>query len=212
MALNNVIIFGDSYSTYLGHIPQGYAVYYSGRRETPPDLEDVSQTWWHQVISEADGKLVQNNSWSGSTICYTGYGCTDRSKSSSFIYRLNKLADEGFFKKNKIDTVFVFGGTNDNWCQAPVGQLQFSDWTHDSLFFVLPAVCYFFKRLKEELPNSNIYCLINTNLRADITNGMKKACEHYGIKYITFDSIDKVNGHPTVKGMTDIKEQVLKNL
>ena len=110
MALNNVIIFGDSYSTYLGHIPQGYAVYYSGRRETPPDLEDVSQTWWHQVISEADGKLVQNNSWSGSTICYTGYGCTDRSKSSSFIYRLNKLADEGFFKKNKIDTVFVFGG------------------------------------------------------------------------------------------------------
>ena len=212
MALNNVIIFGDSYSTYLGHIPQGYAVYYSGRRETPPDLEDVSQTWWHQVISEADGKLVQNNSWSGSTICYTGYGCTDRSKSSSFIYRLNKLADEGFFKKNKIDTVFVFGGTNDHWCQAPVGQLQFSDWTHDSLFFVLPAVCYFFKRLKEELPNSNIYCLINTNLRADITNGMKKACEHYGIKYITFDSIDKVNGHPTVKGMTDIKEQVLKNL
>lgn len=212
MALNNVMIFGDSYSTYLGHIPQGYAVYYSGRRETPPDLEDVSQTWWHQVISEADGKLVQNNSWSGSTICYTGYGCTDRSKSSSFIYRLNKLADEGFFKKNKIDTVFVFGGTNDNWCQAPVGQLQFSDWTHDSLFFVLPAVCYFFKRLKEELPNSNIYCLINTNLRADITNGMKKACEHYGIKYITFDSIDKVNGHPTVKGMTDIKEQVLKNL
>ena len=212
MALNNVMIFGDSYSTYLGHIPQGYAVYYSGRRETPPDLEDVSQTWWHQVISEADGKLVQNNSWSGSTICYTGYGCTDRSKSSSFIYRLNKLADEGFFKKNKIDTVFVFGGTNDNWCQAPVGQLQFSDWTHDSLFFVLPAVCYFFKRLKEELPNSNIYCLINTNLRADITNGMKKACEHYGIKDITFDSIDKVNGHPTVKGMTDIKEQVLKNL
>ena len=212
MALNNVIIFGDSYSTYLGHIPQGYAVYYSGRRETPPDLEDVSQTWWHQVISEADGKLVQNNSWSGSTICYTGYGCTDRSKSSSFIYRLNKLADEGFFKKNKIDTVFVFGGTNDNWCQAPVGQLQFSDWTHDSLFFVLPAVSYFLKRLKEELPSANIYCLINTNLRADITRGMKKACEHYGIKYITFDSIDKVNGHPTVKGMTDIKEQVLKNL
>lgn len=212
MALNNVMIFGDSYSTYVEHVPQGYAVYYSGKRETPPDLVDVSQTWWHQVIREADGKLVQNNSWSGSTICYTGYGYTDRSKSSSFIYRLNKLADKGFFKENRIDTVFVFGGTNDNWCQAPVGQLQFSDWTHDSLFFVLPAVCYFFKRLKEELPNSNIYCLINTNLRADITNGMKKACEHYGIKYITFDSIDKVNGHPTVKGMTDIKEQVLKNL
>lgn len=206
------MIFGDSYSTYADHIPQGYAVYYSGKRDTPPDLEDVSQTWWHQVITEGGGKLVQNNSWSGSTICYTGYGCTDRSKSSSFIYRINKLAEEGFFKKNTIDTVFVFGGTNDHWCQAPVGQLQFSDWTHDSLFFVLPAICHFFKRLKEELPNANIYCLINTNLRADITNGMKTACDHYGIKYITFDSIDKVNGHPTAKGMTDIKNQVLKNL
>jgi hypothetical protein len=212
MKLNNVVIFGDSYSTYAGHIPSGYDVYYSGKRATPPDLSDVSKTWWHQVISENGATLVQNNSWSGSTIGYTGYGCTDRSASSSFIYRFNKMVDEGFFKQNKVDSVLIFGGTNDSWCQAPVGQLQFSDWSHDSLFFVLPAVCHFFSRLKEELPEAQIVCIINTNLKDVICKGMKKACEHYGIKAVVLKDIDKLNGHPTEKGMAQIKEQVINAL
>ena len=210
--LNNVVIFGDSYSTYLGHIPDGYAVYYSGKRTSPPDVSDVSKTWWHQVIAENGATLVQNNSWSGSTICYTGYGYTDRSKSSSFIYRFNKMVEEGFFKKNRVDSVLIFGGTNDSWCQAPTGQLQYSDWSHDSLFFVLPAICYFFNRVKEELPDAEIICIINTNLKAVIIDGMKKACKHYGIKYVVLKDIDKENGHPTERGMAEIKSQVIEVL
>ena len=212
MSLGNVMIFGDSYSTYKGYIPEGYAVYYSGNRETPPDVSDVTKTWWHQVITETDSTLVQNNSWSGSTIGYTGYGYTDRSASSSFIYRFEKLLKEGFFKENRIDTLFVFGGTNDSWCQAPVGQPQFSDWTRDSLFFVLPAVCYFFKRLKEELPNTDIICIINNGIRRDITEGLRKISEHYGIRYISFENttIDKQNGHPTEQGMIDIKNHIIE--
>ena len=214
MSFGNVMIFGDSYSTFKGYIPEGYAVYYSGNRETPPDVSDVTKTWWHQVISETGSTLVQNNSWSGSTICYTGYGCTDRSKTSSFIYRFEKMLKEGFFKENKIDTLFVFGGTNDSWCQAPEGQLQFSDWTRDSLFFVLPAMCYFFYRLKKELPDTEIVCIINNGLRASIIRGMNKICEHYGIKKVSFENtpIDKVNGHPTEQGMTDIKNHILNTL
>ena len=34
MNFGNVMIFGDSYSTYSGHIPEGYAVYYSGKRNS----------------------------------------------------------------------------------------------------------------------------------------------------------------------------------
>lgn len=212
MKLNNLIIFGDSYSTYKGYIPEGYDYYYSGNRNAEPDLSDVSKTWWHQLVAEDGATLVQNNSWSGSTICYTGYGCIDRSKSTSFIYRFNKLCEEGFFKQNKIDSVLVFGGTNDSWCQAPVGQLQYSDWTHDSLFFVLPAVCHFFSRLKEELPDAQIICLVNTGLNRVIADAMKKACEHYGIKIVELHDIDKLNGHPTEKGMVQIKEQVINAL
>ena len=87
MNFKNTLIFGDSYSTYAGHIPEGYAVYYSGKRATPPDLEDVSETWWHRLITETGSTLVRNDSWSGSTICYTGYNNTDCSETSSFICR-----------------------------------------------------------------------------------------------------------------------------
>ena len=73
MKLGNVMIFGDSYSTYAGYIPKGYAVYYSGHRENPPDVFDVNNTWWGRLLQATDSSLVENNSWSGSTIGYTGY-------------------------------------------------------------------------------------------------------------------------------------------
>ena len=86
MTLGNVLIFGDSYSTYEGDIPEGYAVYYSGHREKDPDISSVEKTWWGRLLSDTDSRLIQNNSWSGSTIGYTGY-VGDCSKTSSFIYR-----------------------------------------------------------------------------------------------------------------------------
>ena len=99
---NNTIIFGDSYSTFEGFIPDGYATYYFENKRPETDVTRVSQTWWHQVCEEANLNLVQNNSWSGSTIGYTTYNNTDCSKTSSFIYRLRRLIENGFFDKNEI--------------------------------------------------------------------------------------------------------------
>lgn len=212
MNLNNVLIFGDSYSTFKGYIPEGYAVYYSENERPETDVRQVAETWWYQVITETNSHLCLNNSWSGSTICYTGYNNTDCSESSSFIYRFNKLLEDGFFEQNKIDTVFVFGGTNDNWANAPIGSLMFSDWQKSDLYSVLPAICYFFKKLKDTLPKANIYCLINTELKPEISGGLKTASEKYGITPISFENIDKRNGHPTIKGMEDIKNQVLNKI
>ncbi len=93
----NILIFGDSYSTFEGYVPKGYAVYYSENERPETDVTKVEQTWWHQVVNEGNYNLVLNNSWSGSTIGYTGYNNSDCSKSSSFIYRFKKLAAEGFF-------------------------------------------------------------------------------------------------------------------
>ena len=133
------MIFGDSYSTFAGCIPAGYAPYYSGRRERGPDIESADQSWWGLMVNETGVNLVRNDSWSGSTIGYTGYNNSDTSKSSSFIYRLEKLTQEGFFTENKIDTVFVFGGTNDSWSNAPLGELKYDDFKEEELFSVLPA-------------------------------------------------------------------------
>lgn len=209
---NNAIIFGDSYSTFKDFVPDGYAIYYSEDERSETDVIKVSQTWWSQVVNEANLNLVLNNSWSGSTIGYTGYNNTDCSKTSSFIYRLRQLIENNFFDNNKIDTVFVFGGTNDSWSNAPLGETKYSDWEEDELFSVLPAICYFLNLLKETLPHAKIYCLINTEIKPEIASCMKKACEKNCITPVEFDAIDKKCGHPTIQGMRDIKNSVLSVL
>ena len=208
--MENTLIFGDSYSTFKEYVPKGYAVYYSETERPETDVTKVEQTWWYQVVEEATLKLALNNCWSGSTIGYTGYNNTDCSKSSSFIYRLKELIDNGFFVKNQIDKVFVFGGTNDSWSNAPLGEAKYSNWEEKELFSVLPAICYFLNLLKETLPHADIYCLINTDIKPEIASCMKNACEKYQITPITFNSIDKKCGHPTIQGMKNIKDSVLK--
>ena len=208
--MENTLIFGDSYSTFKEYVPKGYAVYYSETERPETDVTKVEQTWWYQVVEEATLKLALNNSWSGSTIGYTGYNNTDCSKSSSFIYRLKELIDNGFFVKNQIDKVFVFGGTNDSWSNAPLGEAKYSNWEEKELFSVLPAICYFLNLLIVTLPQADIYCLIKTDIKPEIASCMKNACEKYQITPITFNSIDKKCGHPTIQGMKNIKDSVLK--
>ena len=137
----SVTIFGDSYSTFEGYIPKGYACYYIPREKPETDVRHVEETWWHQVIAETSSTLLLNDSWSGSTVCNTGYS-GDCSKTNSFLCRFNKYKADGFFDKNKIDTVFVFGGTNDSWANAPVGEVKFENITDGDLFCVLPAMSW----------------------------------------------------------------------
>ena len=212
MKLGKVMIFGDSYSTYEGHIPKGYAVYYSGHRENAPDVYDVKNTWWGRLLGATESELVQNNSWSGSTIGYTGYNNTDCSHSSSFIYRFEKLLCEGFFDENKIDTLFVFGGTNDSWSNAPLGEEKYEDVSESDLFCVLPAICHFAKRLSETLRDTRIVFIGNSDIKSEVTGAMKRACERYGLEYVALSGVEKQNGHPTERGMAEICEQILSGI
>ena len=206
----NTVIFGDSYSTFAGFIPNGYAVYYPN--ENGIDVSSVEQTWWHTLAKERDLNIVLNNSWSGSTICYTGYGGADCSASSSFIYRLRNLIKEDFCNKNNIDTVLVIGGTNDSWANAPLGELKCENIAEKDLYSVLPAIIYFFSTLRSALPNADIYCLANTELKAEIYEAFDLACEKYNVTKVTFGEIEKWWGHPTVKGMEKIKDTVKERI
>ncbi len=212
MNIKNFIIFGDSCSTFEGYIPEGYATYYYSEPQKPTDVTKVEQTWWHQIAKKTNSNLILNNSWSGSTICYTGYNNTDCSKTNSFIYRLRQLKDQDFFEKNTIDTVFVFGATNDNWCDANLGELKFSDWNENDLYNVLPALSYFFDLLKQYLPKTDIVCIVNTELKDEIVTAFGEICKRLNITNVVLKDIDKSNGHPTIKGMAQICEQVFQKL
>jgi len=207
LPLKNVMIFGDSYSTFAGYIPRGYAVYYSEADCINTDVRRVEETWWHSLCSDLQLHLVRNDSWSGSTLCNTGYN-GDCSQTSSFIYRLEMLEANGFFRDHEIDTVFIFGCTNDSWADAPLGEVKFSDFTKEDLFSVCPAIAYFLSRLKEILPEANIIFLINTDLKPQIGEAVKEASAYFGTSYVELEYIDKSYGHPTIQGMQDIKEQI----
>ena len=205
--LKNIMIFGDSYSTFAGYIPQGYAVYYSEADCDNTDVRLVEETWWHRLCCDLSLNLVRNDSWSGSTLGNTGYS-GDCSKTSSFIYRMEKLESENFFRENEIDTVFIFGCTNDSWANAPLGEIKLNNFSKDDLFSVCPAIGYFIGRLKEILPEANIIFLINTELKPQIGEAVKAASKYFGTSYIAFETIDKRCGHPTIRGMKDISDQI----
>lgn len=207
--MNNILIFGDSYSTFKDFVPSGYAIYYP-REEF--DVDEVFDTWWKRVIDSLDGNLLLNNSWSGSTIGYTGYGGADTSKTSSFIYRFRKLKEDGFFDKNKIDTVFVFGGTNDSWSNAPLGEKKTDNINEADLYFVIPAIYHFLKNLKETLPSSKIITVINTDIKEDIQKSLKNFSKELDISFVALSDIEKKNGHPTALGMKNIAEQIIESI
>ncbi|MBE6584849.1 MAG: hypothetical protein E7649_07775 [Ruminococcaceae bacterium] len=208
MKMKNVVIFGDSYSTFEGHIPKEYRPYYTPTRPDIPEVRRVEDTWWHMLITEQGANIVRNDSWSGSTVCNTAYYGEDCSKTNSFICRLNKLDETGYFDDKSVDTVFIFGGTNDSWAGSPIGELQYSDWTDKDLLKVLPGFCYFVDKVCRVIPGANVICLINTGMNEKITQGYVCACEHFGINYIKYESIDKEHGHPTKLGMIQIKDEI----
>ncbi len=201
---NNIFIMGDSYSTYEGYIPEGYLFYYSDGRKDSPIVKGVEKTWWKIFSNKNALNIVFNDSFSGSTICNTVR--ESLSVESSFVNRIDKYISGKFFIENKIDTMFIFGGTNDSWIDAPVGKLKYSDWTAEDLKCVLPAFCYLIDRAKKTV--EDVIVIINTDLKQEITTGFVEACEKNEIKYLCLKEIDKENGHPTELGMKQISEQV----
>ena len=205
--MKNAIILGDSYSTYKGYLPEGFRTHYP-----TADVDDVEKTWWARLGKQADFEWIQNNSWSGSTIGYTGYNNSDCSHSSSFIYRFEKLLSEGFFETNKIDRLFIFGGTNDSWSNAPLGESDKEAIDENDLFCVLPAIKHFIARLADKLPDTKLVIIGNCDIKSEITEALALAAERAGATYVGLFGIDKLNGHPTELGMEQIKDQILASV
>ncbi len=203
--IKNVMIFGDSYSTFEGYIPLGYDSFYTVAGRNDNDLTVVEQTWWHSLCTEMDLNLVLNNSWSGSTICYTGYN-NSYAKASSFVNRLDLLIQNGFFEENVIDTVFVYGATNDSWANSPLGQIKLHNHTEEDLLCVCPAIGYFIGKLRQVLPDANIIFIINNGIKPEIIDAIKTSSEYFQTDYVQLPKLDTGFDHPTIKGMTQIKD------
>jgi lysophospholipase L1-like esterase len=106
------------------------------------------------------------------------------------------------------DIIFIFGGTNDAWAGSPIGEYQYEGWTKEKLYSFRPAMAKMLSFMIDRYPNVEIYFILNDGLQEEINESVKTVCEHYQIPCIVLNGIDKANGHPTIKGMTQIYEQV----
>lgn len=207
-------ILGDSYSTYEGYLtPDTNAIWYfkpeSKGLNSRNDVRLVEQTWWHQVIENMHGVLERNNSYSGSTICYTGYKDKQTGKHKdytdrAFITRSNKLGEP--------DVILVCGGTNDSWAGAPIGEYVYGNWTGKELYSFRPAMAKLLYDLKGNYPTACIVFILNSELKTEINESVHVICRHYGIDCIDLKDINKQMGHPSIAGMKAIAEQVTKYL
>ena len=195
-----ISILGDSYSTFKGYVvPDTNYVWYPQEKAENNDVQDVRQLWWHQMIREHGYRLCQNNSFSGATICHTGYKGDDYSD-RSFCTRLRYLGSP--------DVILVFGGTNDSWAKSPIGDFQYGNWQKSDLYHFRPAMAYLLANLQNYYPGTEVYVIINTELSEEVTSSMKIICDHYNVKYIQLVDIEKQWGHPSQKGMKAIADQV----
>lgn len=203
-----VVILGDSYSTFDGYVPEGFAVWYDSNIKEQNDVNDVGQTWWYKLVRKEHLRLLGNNSYSGATVCNTGYDGADYSD-RSFITRMPQTLGYSAFRP---DIILIFGGTNDSWANAPVGSLKYEGWTEEDLEQALPAYCYMLNYYKLYAPDTRVVNIVNDGLKPEITEGIIEAAKHYGMEYIRLEGIDKGWGHPTVKGMQQICDAVADRL
>lgn len=202
----SVSILGDSYSTFQGYLqPDTNAVWYWDSPDAQnTDVHSVRETWWHQLLKKKGYRLCMNNSFSGSTICNSGYkrgkpdftDYTDR----SFVTRMTNLGSP--------DIIFIFGGTNDAWAGSPIGEYKYEGWTKEDLFSFRPAMAKMLDFMTNRYLNVKIYFILNDGLQEEINESVKTICGHYQVPCIVLQGIDKINGHPSIKGMAQICEQV----
>lgn len=194
-----ISILGDSYSTFTGWIPKGNAAYYP--RPQYNDVKNAEECWWHLVTTAIGGKLEKNESWSGSTICHTGYKGKDFS-SFSFVTRAGRLGNPSL--------ILVCGGTNDSWAGVPIGDFKWNNWTKEDLYKFRPAMAKLLAGLKSFYPKARIFFILNSDLKPVINDSIHEICKHYQIPCIDLKNIEKQSGHPSVKGMKAFADQVVE--
>ena len=207
-AQTKISILGDSYSTFKGYVyPSTNACWYGtekkGQDQAQNNVSKLEETWWMLLTKKLDAQIEYNNSYSGATICHRGYSDRDFAD-RSFVTRMYNLGNP--------DIILIIGGTNDAWSGAPLGKYQYENWTNENLYQFSPAFGYLLSHIKVLYPKARILNVSNCGLRQEFLQSMDEICKHYDVPNIRLEDIDKQGGHPSIKGMQMICDQIYAHL
>lgn len=217
-------ILGDSISTLAGYSEPKEAAYYDGDTRIFSRVATGMDTWWGQVIDALGGRLLVNNSWSGSLVVkhplceIPSYGCSDE--------RTSALDKDGVMP----DVILVYMGTND-WGHG-LRVLQEGTEVADTRSIFSVAYKLMLEKLQKNYPNAEIWCFTMPITRCSAQENFTFPY-HYGGRHIEeyckaitacaeelgcrtvdlynrSDFPDTMEGfHPTADGMKTIAEMVL---
>ena len=206
-------VLGDSFSSLEGTVdPETNDIWhYDNIGVTSPE-----QMWWHKVSTTMEWPLDKNNSFSGSLICnFSDFNGGDHYLPNSFINRMDNLGDP--------DVILVFGGTNDIYKRAPLGDFVYGDWTEEQLCAFRPAMAYLLDNLKTLYPKAEVYFLVDMELcindttiddsiRLAYLDSMHRIASRYHVPCIDIYGIHKAWWHPDEEGQDGIARQVIEAL
>ena len=207
-------IIGDSYSSFKGYMADpNAATWYPAsdhNMNDTNDVENVEQTWWYKFANTYNSRLLENNSWNGSTIAYDSYSeGLDDGKETSFIQRMNLITTP--------QLILIYGGTNDSWVAGDtkrddfLGEYKYSDFSESDFIYFRPALAYLLDKLKHKHIGAKIIFMLNSSL-SNIKESVHEICNHYGIGVCEITDIALAHSHPTGEGMTTIAKQITEFL
>ena len=207
-------IMGDSYSSFKGYMANANAATWypasDHNMNDTNDVENIEQTWWYKFANTYNSRLLENNSWSGSTIAYDSYSDgLDDGKETSFIQRMNLITTP--------ELILIYGGTNDSWVAGDtkrddfLGEYKYSDFSESDFIYFRPALAYLLDKLKHKHIGAKIIFMLNSSL-SNIKESVHEICAHYEIGVCEITDIALAHSHPTDEGMTSIAEQLISFL
>lgn len=166
-------------------------------------MASVDMTWWKLLENDCDIKLEQNNSFSGSTICTMSWNNTT-DLTNSFVGRVSNLRKAGLF--------IIEGATNDNNAGSTLGNYVYSGFTDTQKRTFRGGTAYVIDYLQQKYPDAQIIFMLNNGLRDDINQSVETICAHYNVPLLKLQGLTKIEEHPDVAGMQNIRDQLEKFL
>ncbi len=216
-------VVGDSISTLLGYIPEGYALYYDEEKKETAKIGQWTDTWWGQIISRLGGELLKNNSWSGSTVSYHA-----EFTPGSFAHLDSRMSQLGDGDK-KPDVIMIYMGVNDWGSGTPI---EPKEGMEDKESFV-GSYRIMLDLIKEHYPDAEVWCIAPavSSMRGEpewqfpyclggihldnYVNTIKKVAEEKGCIFVDASKnetpVEAIDGiHPTANGMKTLADEILR--
>lgn len=211
----NIAILADSISTYDKWVENSW---YGPEGETSSEgannVTSVTQTYWYKILKKLKASLVKNESWSGSTMSYSGWGNLGDNKENSFIQRMVKLGEQlvNSFSLSP-NLIIIEGATNDSRPEEPfLGEYKYEGWVDFDFNYFRPACAYILYYLQYWNPGARIiFLIVKSTIKESVIESIKTICDHYGIEYVeTYPSLS--NGHPNIDGHNTMYEDLINKI